>query len=160
MPQLDVSTYATQVFWLAITFTTLFIIMWKVAIPKIINVLEARQDKIDSQLNRAETLKKEAEAAMAAYEASLTEARTKAAATVTEAAAKIAELTHDSETELAQRLNKKLSDSEKAIDKAKNDALKDMRTVAVEVAQSATEKLIGETIDSGLVNKAVDDALS
>ena len=159
MPQLDVSTYATQVFWLAITFSTLFIIMWKVAIPKIISVLEARQDKIDTNLNRAETLKKEAEAAMTAYEASLTEARAKAAATITEATVKIAELTHDSETELAQKLSKKLENSEKAIEKAKNEALKDMRAIAVEVAQSASEKLIGENIDSSLVNKAVDDAL-
>jgi len=160
MPQLDVSTFATQVFWLVITFTTLFIIMWKIAIPKITGVLEARQNKIDDNLNRAEAIKKEAEAAIEAYEASFTDAKAEAVTAVSDATIAIAAMTQESETKLAKKLNKKLAKSEKAIQSAKTDALKDMRAIAIDVAQSASEKLIGEPLDTSTVEKAVDDAIA
>ncbi|MFQ5764023.1 MAG: F0F1 ATP synthase subunit B', partial [Rhodospirillales bacterium] len=61
MPQLDVNTYLPQIVWLVITFTVLFLIMWRVAVPRIADVLEARQKRIDDNLDKAAESKKEAE---------------------------------------------------------------------------------------------------
>jgi F-type H+-transporting ATPase subunit b len=58
MPQLDFSTYLPQVFWLVVTFIALFLIMWKIAVPRIANSLEARQKRIEDYLDRAADAKK------------------------------------------------------------------------------------------------------
>ena len=68
MPQLDFSTYLPQVFWLVVTFIALYLIMWKIAVPRIANSLEARQKRIEDYLDRAADAKKEAEETLAAYE--------------------------------------------------------------------------------------------
>ena len=78
MPQLDPSLFATQLFWLFVTFMVLFLIAWKVALPRIADVLNARQNRIDSDLERAQTLKSEAEDVLSAYEKALAEATAEA----------------------------------------------------------------------------------
>jgi F-type H+-transporting ATPase subunit b len=71
MPQLDISTYAPQIIWLVITFVILFLVMWKVIVPRISDALEVRQRRIEYNLARAAELQKEAEAVLEAYDASL-----------------------------------------------------------------------------------------
>ena len=68
MPQLDTATYLPQLVWFAITFILLYVVLWRVALPRITGVLEERQARIDLDLARAEALKKEAAAALEAYE--------------------------------------------------------------------------------------------
>ena len=91
MPQLDISTFSSQIFWLIASFTALFLIVWRIGVPKISHVLETRQKRIDDNLLRAEEFKREAEAALEAYEASLDEARSEAQAILHEANASLAE---------------------------------------------------------------------
>ncbi|NND48972.1 MAG: F0F1 ATP synthase subunit B', partial [Rhizobiales bacterium] len=78
MPQLDFSTYIPQLVWLAISFIALYLLMARVALPRIATVIEERRDRIASDLDEAERSKAESEAAVAAYEAALAEARGKA----------------------------------------------------------------------------------
>ena len=86
MPQLEqIATYPSQVFWLVVTFMVLFVIMWRIAVPRISDALEARQQRIDDNLERAAEIKKEAEAAIEAYEQSLAEARSEAQSAIAEA---------------------------------------------------------------------------
>ena len=89
MPQLDISTFSTQIVWLVITFAALFIIMWRVAVPRISDALEQRQKRMDDNLNKAAGFKKEAEAAIEAYEHSLAEAREAAHSAIADANAKL-----------------------------------------------------------------------
>jgi len=78
MPQLDTSSYSSQVFWLAITFTVLLILMWKVAIPRVGDVIEAREQKIRADLERAEQIRAEIADVEAAVEKTLSGARSEA----------------------------------------------------------------------------------
>ncbi len=67
MPQLEqIGTYLSQIVWLFITFGILYAVLWKLALPRIAQVLQERQDRIDDDLERAEMLKTEAEAALEA----------------------------------------------------------------------------------------------
>ena len=75
MPQLDVNTFLPQVVWLVITFTALFLLMWRVAVPRIADLLEARQRRIEDNLDKAQESKKEAEETLAAYEQAMNETR-------------------------------------------------------------------------------------
>ena len=69
MPQLDVSTFASQILWLALTFVPLYLIIVRVALPRIGEVIEARRDKIDDDLKKAAARRDEAQAVLAEYEA-------------------------------------------------------------------------------------------
>ncbi|HAA93387.1 MAG TPA: F0F1 ATP synthase subunit B', partial [Rhodospirillaceae bacterium] len=74
MPQLDPTFFPTQLFWLVVIFTLLFLIVWKVALPRIAGIRETRRTRIDTDLEKAGVLKEEAEGVLAAYEKSLAEA--------------------------------------------------------------------------------------
>src|SRR3546814_19289788 len=67
MPQLDPAFWPTQLFWLAITFIALYLVIWRIALPRIADVLEARQRKLDDDLKKAAALKDEAAAILAEY---------------------------------------------------------------------------------------------
>ena len=90
MPQFDPSTFSTQIFWLVLTFLALYLVLWKVVLPRISSVLEQRQEKIEDDLGRAEKLKAEAEEVLADYKKSLDEARAGALADLKAAADEMA----------------------------------------------------------------------
>ncbi|MEQ8666365.1 MAG: F0F1 ATP synthase subunit B' [Rhodospirillales bacterium] len=160
MPQLEqIATFPSQIFWLIVTFTALFLVMWRIAVPRIADVLEARQKRIDDNLDKAETAKKEAEAAIEAYEASLADARDKAHGLINDTAAQIAADSAEKDAELTEQLHARIVESEKAIANAREKALASIRDTAVEVAIAATEKLIGDAPDRAAVEKAVDGAM-
>jgi F-type H+-transporting ATPase subunit b len=68
LPQMDITTFPSQLFWLIITFGILYLFMWRTAIPKLRNTIEERQDKILLDINEAEKLKSEAEETLREYE--------------------------------------------------------------------------------------------
>ncbi len=160
MPQLEqIATYPSQVFWLVVTFVALFLIMWRVAVPRISDALEARQQRIDDYLDRAAEIKQEAEAAMEAYEKSLAEARAEAQETVLKATQELAEAATKREAELTERLQAQLAESEAGIAAAVEQAIANLKGVAVEVAQAATERLVGEAPSAADAGAAVDSAI-
>jgi len=160
MPQLEqIATFPSQIFWLVITFAALFFVMWRIAVPRIADVLESRQKRIDDNLDKAEIAKKDAEAAIEAYEASLAEARDKAHGLVNETAAEIAAEAAKEEAALGEKLQARIAESEKAIAQAREKALAGIRESAIEVALAASEKLVGEAPDRAAVEKAVDSAM-
>lgn len=158
MPQLDISTYVPQITWLVITFTILFLVMWKVIVPRIADALEARQRRIEDNLARAAELQKEAETVLEAYDASLANARAEAQKMIAEASAEAAEEAEVRNKELGEALSKRIAESESAIDKARQEALASLHDAAADVATSATERLIGEAPDRSAVSAAVQAA--
>ena len=68
LPQLDLATYSSQVFWLIVSFVVLYFLVAKLAMPRIAEVLEERQERIEDDLDKAETLKKEAYQVRIEYE--------------------------------------------------------------------------------------------
>ena len=159
MPQLDVTTFSSQIFWLVVTFIALFLTMWRVSVPKISDALEARQKRIDDNLARAEELKKEATAALEAYEASLADARSEAQRAVLEANAKLAIEAQAREAELGEALTKRIAKSEANISAAMDEAIANIRDVATEVSLSAAERLTGEAPSTDAASTAVDTAI-
>ena len=160
MPQLEqIATFPSQIFWLVVTFIALFLIMWRLAVPKISDALEARQQRIDDNLERAADIKKEAEAAIEAYEKSLADARAAAQSVILEANAKLAEEAAKREAELSEKLQAKMAESEANISAAVDAAMENIRDVAQEVAAAATERLVGEAPADADVAGAVDGAM-
>jgi len=156
MPQLDTSSYSSQVFWLAITFTVLLILMWKVAIPRVGDVIEAREQKIRADLERAEQIRAEIADVEAAVEKTLSGARSEAQDILRKAQDKIAADHAKKQDKLDADLEAKLADAQTAIDEARKEALASVRDVAGEVAAATIQKLTGKAATAKDVTKALD----
>lgn len=160
MPQIeDVASFLPQVFWLVITFIALFLIMWKIAVPAIANTLEARQKRMEDNLDKAAQAKKEAEETLAAYENAMAEARAEAQGIINEATKLMSEEAEAREAEMAEELGQTLAASEAEIQKAIDAAMEHVRDVAVEVAGAALKRLTGDAADEKDLSKAVDQAM-
>jgi F-type H+-transporting ATPase subunit b len=160
MPQLDFATYASQLFWLAVTFIVLLLLMSKLGLPRVRSVIEARRKRIDDDLARAEDIKNQAEAAMAAYQRALADARAQAQATIRERTEHFAAEAAERQRQVAEALKKQTSEAELQINAAKDRAFADIGNVAVDVARSITEKLTGTAADEGKLAPAVDRVLA
>jgi F-type H+-transporting ATPase subunit b len=155
-PPFDSTTYASQLLWFAITFVLLYYLMAKVALPRIAGILEDRRDRIASDLDLAESLKKDSEAALESYEKALADARARAN-TIAEGArdsARQAAAAKRSAIEVS--LAEKLEAAEGRIGEIKAKALADVGEIAVE----ATEALITSLVDVGIGKGEVADAVS
>jgi F-type H+-transporting ATPase subunit b len=146
MPQLDPAVFPPQLFWLLIVFVGLYLVMSKVALPRVNEVIDARTTRIASDLDRAAALKAEAEAAMQAYEKAQSEARAKAADLVRQTETTMAAQTATRQAELGRALGERLKSAEARIATAKNAALGNLTQMSSEVARAAVERLIGETV--------------
>lgn len=160
MPQFDPSTFPTQLFWLALTFVALYVLMVRVALPRVTDVLDARRARIDHDLETAEKLKAEAEQTLAAYEKAMADARSQAQGLLRKAAEEMAAEAQARQAELAKSLAERTKSAESRIDEARAKALADIRQVASAAAQAATQRLIGVTVDGAQAAAAVDKVLA
>jgi len=159
MPQLDISVFPTQLFWLALIFIALYLILWKVALPRVTEVRESRQVRIESDLEKAEALKAEAEAALADYEKTVAEATAEAQNSVREAARKMAEDAENQRNALAARLADQLAEAEKRIADERARAINEIGEIAGDLTKAATSRLIGSEINQDEANAAVTAVL-
>ncbi|MEE2662284.1 MAG: F0F1 ATP synthase subunit B' [Pseudomonadota bacterium] len=142
MPQLEqIHTYLSQVFWLVVTFGFLYLILWKTALPRISAILQEREERIDEDLRKAEQLKKEANNAVTAYEKLMAEARLEAQSIIRTANERLAVNVLSRQDELTEKIKLELSEAETRIEKARDNALESIQSVAIEVAQAATTRL-------------------
>jgi len=159
MPQLDVTTFAPQLVWLVITFAAMFIIMWKVAVPKISDALEQRQLRLEDNLRKAEDLKREAEATLAAYEKALADARAEAHNEIQKIQESLQEAAAKEEAEITAKLDAKLAESEKQIAADVEAAMANVRDLAADLAAEVVSMLTGSAPAAGKTASAVDETL-
>ncbi len=160
MPQLDFSTFAPQLVWLAISFVVLYLLMAKVGLPSVGRAIEARRRRREEDLDRAAQLRTEAERVIAAYEAARASAREQAQATIRETTERLAAAAVERQHELAAALSDRTRAAEREIAAAKERALSEIRGVASDVAASVAAKLVGSAPDAASVAAAVDRVMT
>ena len=158
MPQLNPLDWAPQLIWLLITFGILYLLMVKVALPRIGSVIEARADHIAKDLATADKLRRETEEAIAAYEQALAEAKQKAHAIVEDGRAKLKAETAEERARLERDLGKKSAEAEARIAEAKNSAMREVNAVAADVAADIVRQLIGVAPAKAEIDQAVATA--
>lgn len=159
MPQLDFSTFASQLIWLAIAFGLLYALMSKIALPRIATVLEERRDRIANDLDAAENLKRETESTIAAYEAAQAEARAKAHEIVGEMRDKLTAETDAERKRVEATLAEKTAEADKAIREATEQALSEIGNIATETTEAIVKQLVGGRWTKAKISGAVKSAM-
>lgn len=159
MPQLEVSTYVSQIFWLIVCFSLLYYLLSRKALPRVAETLEARADRIKADLDEAQRFRKEAEDAMTGYEAVMAEAHERAQGKIAEIQAKLQAEMADKQAKLEAKLAKQIVDAEARIAKACDEALKDLDDAALSTAQAAAERLSGIKVSKSDAQAALNAVL-
>jgi len=158
-PPFDSSTFASQLVSLAIAFVALYLIVSRIALPRVGGVLDARQGAIEGDLAEAQKLKDASDAALKAYESELAAARSRAQAIGAETREKLNAAAEAERKTLEQRLTLKLADAEKAIAATRSAAMGNVRGIAADAAAAIVQRLTGLAPDGKAVNTAVDASL-
>ena len=158
MPQLDPSVFSPQLIWLAISFLVLYILMARVALPKVARVLKERETRIEGNIEKAEMLREQAEEALKAYEHAIAKAKAEAQAILQKGLQEIALETQNRESAFQQKMKAESDAAEAKISAAKNQAMAGIKDLAAELAQDIAEKLTGAMTDSKQASEAVAKA--
>ncbi len=154
-PPFDPTHFASQLVWLAITFGLFFLFLKKVVLPRIGNILEVRSDRIAKDLDQAARLQSEADAAVAAYEQELAEAKTKATAIGQTARDKAKADADVQRKKVEASLAEKMTEAEGRIAAIKSKAMSEVGSIAESTAAAIVEQLVGGKIDKAAIAAAV-----
>ncbi len=155
MPQLETGTFSTQVIWLIISFIVLFLLMRRVALPRIAQVLEERKERIADDLDKAQALKDEAEEVLAEYETAAAEGRAEAQAVLRRAGERLTQEAARRHEALSEKLAAEVKAAEERIAEARSKATRSIRAAAADVAAAATSRLVDIEVDAKEAGAAV-----
>ena len=158
-PPFDSSTFASQLVSLVIAFVALYVIVSRIALPRVGGVIDARHNAIEGDLAQAQKLKDESEAALKAYESELASARSKAQAIAAENREKLNAAAEAERKSLEGKLAAKLADAEISIAKTRATAMSNVRSIAADAAGAIVQRLTGLAPDGKTVQAAVDALL-
>ena len=144
--------------WL-IAFVALYLIVSRIALPRVGSVIDARQNAIEGDLAAAQKLKDESDAALKAYETELAAARSRAQAIGNETREKLNAASEAERKTLEDRLAVKLAEAEKTIAATRENAMSNVRGIAADAAGAIVQRLTGVLPDGKTVNSAVDASL-
>ena len=160
MPQLDPTYYPSQLFWLIVVFSLLFVVLWKIVLPRISRIREVRQSRIEADLEKAKAVKIEAESVLAAYEDSLAKASAKAQEINHEVSDEVSTERARRLDEVAQSIVKRVQEAEALISNEEQRAAREVNSLSADLVCLATEKLgCGETSNKNAA-AAVEAALA
>jgi F-type H+-transporting ATPase subunit b len=158
-PPFNKETFASQLVWLAIFFIALYALIARVAIPRIGGIFEARGARIAGDIAEANSFKDQSDAALAAYEKSIADARGRAQALANETRDRLNAAADKTRHTLEAELNLKLAKAEETIAATKTAAMSNVHGIAVEAASAIVERLIGAAPSPAAVQSAVAAAL-
>ncbi len=157
-PPFDPRTFASQLFWLALSFGALYFLMARIALPRIGEVIEERRDRIQRDLDEAARLKSETDAALRAYEQSLADARGKAQGLAKDTRDRLTAETEAERHRVEGELNAKLTETEKRIAETKERALSSVDEIAASTASDVVQRLTGQSVSEDEVRRALATA--
>jgi F-type H+-transporting ATPase subunit b len=146
-------------FWFALSFITLYLLMSRIALPRVGTILDRRRQAVEGDLAAAQRLKDESDAAIVAYDKALAEARGRAQTLANETREKAAAAAEARRKEVDAKLKVRIAEAEKTIAAQRAAALANVRSVASETAPAIVERLTGIVPASQDVADAIADVL-
>lgn len=154
-PPFKTESYPSQIFWLAITFTFLLLVMWRFVVPRIGGTLTDRKSRIAAELEKAEDDRRQAEQAWSTYQTTLVEARQSARSESERNRAEVMAETERAEAVADQSANAEIAEAEARLARLRQDAKSNILAAAQEAAVDIVARLTGETVSADEAASAV-----
>ena len=157
MPQLNPEFWASQIFWLIIIFSSLYLIIWKIFLPKITYSIENRKSRIVNDLDEAQKLKENAEKKLNDYNEIIEKAKKEAKKIIEDSNKKL-----DRDIEIKKKIfydevKKELIAAEKEIKNLKSSSLSNISDIAAEISAEVIKQIINTEVNKSSVSAIVND---
>jgi F-type H+-transporting ATPase subunit b len=157
-PPFESEHFPSQLVWLAISFVLLYVLMSRIALPRIGGIMTERGKVISDDLAAAERLKEQSNAAQAAYEKALSDARGRAQGIAAATREQQTRETEELHKRLEAQLQERIAAAEQSIAKSRGAAMSHVKSIAAETASAIVERLIGQRPRDEEVAAALGDA--
>ena len=157
MPQLNPEYWVSQIFWLIISFGTMFIILSKIVLPKISGNLEARKSQIMENIEIAERQREESEVKIKEYEKIILNSKNGAKNYFNDARKKVIENINLKKETLENQINEEIKSAEKEINDLKNSSKEKIHKIAIETSSDIVKQLINVDVNSSSISAIVED---
>ena len=160
MPQLDITGWGPQIFWLFLTFTILYIVVWKIVVPRLSDSIEQRNDYISDNLEDAKKIANDAENLNKSYETTIANTRNEAAKIIINNKKNLNEKLLKEKNQLEAKLQKKTEEIEKEISKMKNNSINDIKNIAGVLSGNIIHDVTGEKISDDKIKKIIEKLIT
>ena len=157
MPQLNPEYWGSQVFWLIIIFSILYLIIWKIFLPKITYSIENRKSRIVNNLDEAQKLKESAEEKLKEYNKIIEKSKNEAKKIIDDSSKKLEQDIEKKTQKINEEIGKELLVVEKEIRDLKNSSLESIKKIAVEISSEIVKKIIDTELNKSNVSAIVED---
>ena len=157
MPQLNPEFWVSQIFWLTLTFGTLYLVLSKLILPKISANLESRKSQISDNIEAADKQREASEAKLKEYEEIISKSKSEAKDIFNQAKEKVLKNINAKREVLDKQINEEIKSVEDEINKLRKDAPEKITKIAIETATELTRKLIGAEVNNSSISAIVDD---
>jgi F-type H+-transporting ATPase subunit b len=157
-PPFETENFPSQLVWLTLTFVVLYVLMARVVLPRVGSILAERSKRIADDIAAAQQFKERSDAANAAYEKALADARTRAQAIANTTREQQAAAAEQTNKRLEAELHQRLAAAEQSIAATRTAAMGNVGTIAADTASAIVERLIGKAPAPHEVAAALGDA--
>ena len=157
MPQLNPEFWISQIFWLILTFGTMYVVLSKFILPKISNNLESRKSQILENIEAAEKQREDSEAKLKEYDEVIFKTKSEAKTMFNETREKALKDIMAKKEVLDQQIDDEINKAEKEIEVLRVSAPDKINKIAIETSSELLEKLIGSGVNSSSISAIVDD---
>ena len=157
MPQLNPEFWISQIFWLILTFGTMYVVLSKFILPKISNNLETRKSRILENIEAAEKQRKVSEAKLKEYDETILKSKSEAKTMFNQTREKALKDIMAKKEVLDQQIDDEINKAEKEIEALRVSAPDKINKIAIETSSELLEKLIGSGVNSSSISAIVDD---
>ena len=155
MPQLNPEFFVTQLFWLVVTFSFLLVFLWRISLPRIGNVLEKRERKINEDITAAKELQAEAEKIQDVIEAQIKQARSDASEMIKTTSTSLQDKAQVELTKLEKSLDVKIGESHESIEKSKNKSVAQIDSQINEITKLTLSKVASFDVSDDEIKNAI-----
>jgi F-type H+-transporting ATPase subunit b len=159
MPQLNPEFWAAQIFWLILTFSSLYLIIWKVFLPKITLSIENRKSRVVNDLDEAQKLKENAEKKLNEYNKIIEESKKEAKKIIEDNKKKLDRDIKNKKYKFNDEIEKELMAAEKEIKDLKKSSISSINNIAAETSAEIIKQIINIEVNKSSVSAIVDDVV-
>jgi len=159
MPQLNPEFWAAQIFWLILTFSSLYLIIWKVFLPKITLSIENRKSRVVNDLDEAQKLKENAEKKLNEYNKIIEESKKEAKKIIEESKKKLDQDIENKKQKFNDEIEKELLAAGKEIKDLKKSSISNINNIAAETSAEIIKQIINIEVNKSSVSAIVDDVV-